>query len=1491
MSSIENKVVGLQFDNGQFQQAMAQTMAQIERMKVATQNFNSNQGFAGLQASANAVNLSNISTQVDQINSKFSALGAMAFTVLQRIGNTAMDAGGRLMSGVMGPLIQGGMTRSLQIEQARFGFRGLGQDVDASMQSALDAVKGTAYGLGEAATIAQLFGASGITAGDQMTGALRGVAGTAAMTGRSFSEIGQVYQNVAGIGHLTNNDLNSFAVRGLNAANILGQQMGKTEQEVRQMATNGEISFAQFATAMDDALGEHATKANETFRGSLANLKAAMSRIGADFFTSAFAGLRKVFNALGPAIDIVHEALMPLLDAFDVFARHQGRNLANFIKGLDFSDLFDTLSHLPAIFNNTFRAIKAILAPIRDAFRDIFPSDGVNNLQAIAMAIQRFTANLKISGSTAHTVRNIFRGIFSVFSIGWGIIKGVASVFASLFGALGGGESSLLGLAGGIGKAVWHFQQLLVEGGALEEFFSKISTWVADFVNAIQDTTAVRALTDALKDLGGWIGNLFGQENTEGAEAMGNSVDRVSQRIEMLQAHGERMKAFWTGFADGVKTAFDAVKGMVDRLLETFSGLTDSIKESFNKGNFSEIVDALNIGLFAAIAIAFKQMLSGGINLNVMSSLVFQIRTLFGSLRTTLVALQMEVKARMLLKIAQAVALLTISLVALSMLDSDKLAKALAATAVGMGELVGTMALLTQGAMGPSAMGKLTIAAQAMIAIAGALVIFSIAVALLGTMELATLAKGLGAAAISLTMLALAGKAMQGSIGGAFAMGIMAASLILMAGAVGLFGSMEVDTLVKGLAGIAGVFVVIGLAGLALGPVLPQIAALGLALIPLAIGLGLLSGVVAIFSAIGLDNLVTGLIGFAGVLGVLGLATFALQSVIPQMFLLGIALMPMALGLMAMAVALGMFAVLGLEGIAAGLLGIVGALAVLGAGALLLTNVIPQIALLGLALIPLAIGLIAIATAIKIFSEMGLNEVALGLLAIIAALAIFGAAALLLAPATPALAALGAALIVVAGAFALFGAGAYLTALALSTIAELGPRAWDAIMDGLSHAITLIPELAKQFAEGLLAFVDVIVDAIPGILEGFWQIMDAIFNAIIEYAPTITKAIVAIIDLILTVINEKGPDIMATGMMMLLQLLQGIQENIGQITTMVSQIIINFLTALTAKIPQLVAAGQNFLIAFLRGVSQNIAGVITAGVTVIVNFLNGIASNMGRIVTAGVNLIVSFLNGIANNIQRIIAAGANIIIKFLEGIGQQAGNLARAAFDTILDFINGLTNAVNAYSETIRQACLNLGYAIINGISGGMLARASDAYARARDIAGNILGAIRDTIVPGSPSKVTTKYGEAIAEGLTAGMASNTSAVAEAKLLSDNVIEQFKSITNELALALEGTDQFNPTITPVLDLTNVSTGANRLSSMFGNTSLSASVSMGQAKDISKQEARRRNDVSPQQEPVTVGPTQITFEQNNYARDELSLEELYRNTKSQLTLARKELGIR
>ena len=49
------------------------------------------------------------------------------------------------------------------------------------------------------------------------------------------------------------------------------------------MTSKGKIDFATFAAAMDDAFGEHAKEANATFTGSMSNMRAALSRIGAGY--------------------------------------------------------------------------------------------------------------------------------------------------------------------------------------------------------------------------------------------------------------------------------------------------------------------------------------------------------------------------------------------------------------------------------------------------------------------------------------------------------------------------------------------------------------------------------------------------------------------------------------------------------------------------------------------------------------------------------------------------------------------------------------------------------------------------------------------------------------------------------------------------------------------------------------------------------------------------------------------------------------------------------------------------------------------------------------------------------------------------------------------------------------------------------------------------------------------------------------------------------
>ena len=106
-----------------------------------------------------------------------------------------------------------------------------------------------------------------------MKTALRGISGVAAMTNSTYEDISSIYTTVAGNGKLMTDQLNQLSSRGINAAATLGKQLGYTEAEIRSMTTKGEISFQEFADAMDSAFGDHAKDANNTLTGVTSNIK------------------------------------------------------------------------------------------------------------------------------------------------------------------------------------------------------------------------------------------------------------------------------------------------------------------------------------------------------------------------------------------------------------------------------------------------------------------------------------------------------------------------------------------------------------------------------------------------------------------------------------------------------------------------------------------------------------------------------------------------------------------------------------------------------------------------------------------------------------------------------------------------------------------------------------------------------------------------------------------------------------------------------------------------------------------------------------------------------------------------------------------------------------------------------------------------------------------------------------------------------------------
>lgn len=300
---VDSRVVSMNYNGDDFLKGIIESDSKFEQFKATISDSDS------------------ITKALDKIADKFSMLNVVGTTAVAKLTTNLMSATKGLYDKTLGQILTGGKSRALNIEQAKFQFRGLGMDVEASMASALEAVKGTAYGLDAAAKAAAQFGASGMTAGEDMTRALKGIAGVAAMSNSSFEDISRIFTTASSNGKIMTMQLRQLSSRGLNASAALAKSLGKTEEQINDMVSKGQVSFKMFSDAMSDTFGEHAKAANKTFEGSMSNMKAALSRIGANFFTPFLENAKNVFNVITPLIDKFNDSLKPAFTMWERFSR------------------------------------------------------------------------------------------------------------------------------------------------------------------------------------------------------------------------------------------------------------------------------------------------------------------------------------------------------------------------------------------------------------------------------------------------------------------------------------------------------------------------------------------------------------------------------------------------------------------------------------------------------------------------------------------------------------------------------------------------------------------------------------------------------------------------------------------------------------------------------------------------------------------------------------------------------------------------------------------------------------------------------------------------------------------------------------------------------------------------------------------------------------------------------------------------------------------
>lgn len=1503
--AIDDEVVRMRFDNSAFARGVSSTLSMLDKLKKSLSFSGADKGLTDLENKANKLDMSGMNKQIDDSAHHWSAWRSAGLIAFATVVHKAVIAGINVVKAfTIDPVTAGFKNYETQINAVQTilantglkGSKGLAQ-VNSVLKELNTYANQTVYNFSDMAKNIGTFTAAGVKL-KPATESIKGIANLAALSGSTSEQAStamyQLSQAIAA-NQVKLQDWNSVVNAGMGGK-VFQQALfnvGKMEHTLKGVKANE--TFDQWTKAGNSfrnslqkgwITGKVLTDTLQQFTGDLtdAQLKAqgynkaqikqiqelAKTAVGAatkiktltqlkdalkeEVATAYGAIFKTIFGDINGATALFSSLHTVIENALTVPIYALNTLLEGVVKLGGRTALIDA-------FKLAFQALGNVIKPIKEAFREIFPPVTAKRIFDLIKSFHVFAENLNPLPGTVDAIKRVFLGLFAMFDIAKQVIGGVAHVFVDLIKSmgLGGAGSSLLYWLANMGTLVVDFDRALKKGNAFATFFQRIGGILAVPI-AI------------LKQFAGTIAHLFTGFGPGDATGVTSGLDKVNKKLLNLQTIMEHVQSFFAALDSKIKPAIQTV-------IHAFGELGSAIAKGLNSQAFGNILKALQVGLLGGIVVMLRKFFSKGINVDVGGGIFGQIRETLEGVTGTLKSMQTQLKAKTLLEIASALGILAIAMVALAGVNSEKLSSALKAMAVGFGELLASMAILTKITSG-AGLVKLPLAAAAMNLLAGALLVLAGAVKILASMSWEELKKGLSAVGALLAELTVSALLISKNSGNLISAGVgitaMAVALNILAIAVKQFAKMSWKDIAKGLAAVAGALVAIAI-GIKLMPTQAMIST-GIGLLAISAALNAIYLAVKSFSSLSWKEMAKGLVGVAGAL--VGIA-IAMNLMPKGMILQAAGLAAIAGSLILIEKVMVSMAKLSWGTIGKGIGTIAIALGVL-AGAM----IIMEGAALGAAALAIVAGSLSLLMpVIKDMGKQSWGTIGKGLLVFAASLVILLAAGAGAEVVALGLAVLAAAALAIGAGMALAGAGVLALGTGLSLLASAGAAAIAVLAGVLVTIISQIPALAVAFAQGLIDVLTIIGKNGPAIIAAFSTILSSILLAVIKNVPLIAKAFEVIIEQILAVIVKEAPNIIAAGLSLLMDLLSGIANNIGRVVETVVTIVVNFLNALAKNMPRIIAAGVNLLTQFLVGVARAAGKIPSIAVKMVVAFVSSLVGSFGPVLSAGASMVGKFISGIAGSIGKVARQGASAISHFVSGIASSAGNLIVAGIHAVGNLLDGIKDGIVRIVQDAAHFAEQVGSAIVHGILNGIKGLATSLANKLKGAVGGALSAVGKYIpgLGGPECMISQPIMQLAADGID----KHSKVLTES--IKTNVAKSLENARKSIMDTAGSLLDLNPTVTPVLDLSNVQKNAEKIAGMIPSTTITASVSTTNAASISAiQQAAQQ--AALESTPTTQPVTEVKFEQNNYSPKALTTVEVYRQTNNQLAQAKTALKI-
>ena len=333
--------------------------------------------------------------------------------------------------------------------------------------------------------------------------------------------------------------------------------------------------------------------------------------------------------------------------------------------------------------------------------------------------------------------------------------------------------------------------------------------------------------------------------------------------------------------------------------------------------------------------------------------------------------------------------------------------------------------------------------------------------------------------------------------------------------------------------------------------------------------------------------------------------------------------------------------------------------------------------------------------------------------------------------------------------------------------------------------------------------------------------------------------------------------------------------------TVATQAITTFTTELQNGAEQARTAVTNLMTAAKTAFLNNAVQFTNTGSTLINKFITGINNRQAAVKSAGTSIRNALVNGLKTNNAEYNTLGTTYGNNFATGVRSKE----QAARDAGSALSNAAASEIEKVVSRFEEAGRNAG----DGFASALSEKASKAVEAARKMAEEAANAINSSLDINSPSRVTEVSGEYFVLGFAneirrlSYLASDSAAD-----MGEKSVSAFQRSVDSAGEAARSIVDLYPTITPVLDLSQIQNGSRSLNSIFANRSIAlAETSTRQVFAI----ARRAStpSVSTETAAVATQAPSFNFTQNNYSPKALSNIEIYRQTRNLVSQAKAKVS--